>query len=71
MKLRADFDRTQFFAGTHDGLRKHQLQQMQAETMQERMRGFWEHTCRVYGIDPKHAPPFDKTAFSMRKHERP
>lgn len=62
------FDRTSFFAGTHENLRKHQLQQMQEETVQQRMHGFWKLTCRVYGIDHNNPPPFDRTIFSMRKH---
>ena len=62
------FDRTRFVAGKHEDVRKAQQKMMLELSVSERLQAMWQLSCQVYGIDPHNPPPFDRTAFSMRKH---
>lgn len=42
---------------------------MRALSVEERLRAMWQLTCRMYRIDPNNPPPFECTAFNMRKHK--
>lgn len=62
------FDRNSFTAGTHQEVKKAQQKMMRALSVGDRLRAMWQLTCQLYRIDPKNPPAFDRTAFSMRKH---
>ncbi len=63
-------DRTAFFSGKHAEVSAHRDAQRRALTPSERLEASWVRTCRLYGIDPYDPPPFDRSAFSMRKQPR-
>lgn len=60
-------DRTAFTSGKHDQVAHEQRAARLAFTPIERLEASWVRTCRLNGIDPYNPPPFDRTAFSMRK----
>jgi hypothetical protein len=64
------FDRASFFAGSFTEVAAWQRQQIASMPVKERLHSAWLHTMRVYGLDPENLPPFDRTLFSMRKHEK-
>ena len=62
------FDRSIFTAGTHQEVKKAQQRMMLDLSIGDRLRAMWQLTCQLYRIDPKNPPAFDRTTFSMRKH---
>lgn len=63
------FDRNSFTAGTHKEVKSAQQKMMRDFSIGDRLRAMWLLTCQLYRIDPKNPPAFDRTAFSMRKHD--
>lgn len=63
------FDRTVSVAGTHNEVKRKQQAMVRELSVWQRLCAMWELSCRMYRIEPKDPPPFDRTAFSMRKFQ--